>query len=119
MTSTFQRRARADDTAGDEGPDMASDFSGFLRSTEEAIYILLWQREPAAAIRVTAGDQRGERRGRPRPRRCSQYVVALGGLGRGAIVGGPCGYRRTAHDRPYVCLGEVLAIMGPSSHDKL
>jgi hypothetical protein len=63
MTSTFQRRARADDAAGDEGPDTASDFSGFLHNTEEAIYI----REPAAAVRATSGDQRG----RPRPRRGS------------------------------------------------
>jgi hypothetical protein len=37
MTSTFQRWAWADDAADGEGPDMASDFSGFLCNAEEAL----------------------------------------------------------------------------------
>jgi hypothetical protein len=93
--SSYQRRVWRAPARDDEGPNTAFDFDGFLRSAEEAIYIPLRQREPATAVRAMARDKRGEQQGRTWPRRGSQYVVALGGPGRGAVVGGPCGYRRT------------------------
>jgi hypothetical protein len=46
--------------------------------------------------------------------RGSQDVVALGGPGRGAVVGGPCGYRRTVA-RPTVC----APWRGPRHHGAL
>jgi hypothetical protein len=48
------KMGRVDDATDNEGLE-----------TEEGIYIYLRQREPAAVVRATPEDQRGERRGRP------------------------------------------------------